>query len=133
MDKQRLREIINQLVESEKDLREVDTRRNEFEQTRLPPRPPNEFENLQAFVDFYEEKQGFEDEKQRFQAELEVATERHTQAENVLMGILPDNVTLTYDYVGERQEFQGVQFKITNQVLINQRRIIISTAGPATS
>ena len=132
MDRQQVHETINQLVESRDDLREAQTRQNEFNQTRTPPRPPDGFGSLQSFLDFYEEKQGFEEEQQRLETEVEKAKHAYNEAESTLTNILPDNAPLTYDYEGERQQFAGERFTITNRALYNQREIVVASSRPTT-
>ena len=57
MDREQVRGVVNQLVEAEFDQTQALSRLKRFtESIDPPPRPPSEFKDLQAFLDFYEEK-----------------------------------------------------------------------------
>ena len=131
MDREQVRGVVNQLVEAEFDQTEAESRLRRFrESIDPPPRPPSEFKDLQAFLDFYEEKQRREDEERSLKTQFDGAKEAYNQAESTLRGILPENTPLHYDYEGERQELAGVQFRIVRQHLgRGQSRIIISSTG----
>ena len=53
MDREQVRETVNQLVESEHDQRAATTLLRDFQDANEPPLAPNEFEGLEAFLDFY--------------------------------------------------------------------------------
>jgi len=131
VDREQVRGVVNQLVEAEFDQTQAESRLKRFtESIDPPPRPPGEFRNLQSFLDFYEEKQGREDEEQSLRAQLDSAKGAYNQAESTLRGMMPDNTPLHYDYEGEREELAGVRFTIVNQNFGGgQRRISISSTG----
>jgi hypothetical protein len=131
VDREHVRSVVNQLVEAEFDQTQAESRLKRFtESIDPPPRPPSEFKDLQSFLDFYEEKQGREDEEQSLRAQLDSAKGAYNQAESTLRGMMPDNTPLHYDYEGEREELAGVRFTIVNQNFGGgQRRISISSTG----
>jgi hypothetical protein len=53
-------------------------------------------------------------------------TQRYKEAEQALLGILPENTPFHYDYEGSRPELAGQRFTIVNQ----HRTIMISSSGP---
>jgi hypothetical protein len=118
MDREQVHETVNRLVEGELDRRELMERLGRFEQTHdPPPKGPSEFENLAAFLDFYEAKRKHETERQSLQNQRDEAEEAYNQAERMLQSILPENTPLHYHYEGNRQELAGQQFTIVNEHL----------------
>jgi hypothetical protein len=131
VDREHVRSVVNQLVEAEFDQTQAESRLRRFrESIDPPPRPPDEFKDLEAFLDFYEEKQGREDEERSLQTQLDGAKEAYNEAEGTLRRIMPENTPIHYDYEGEREELGGLRFTIVNQHIgRGQRRIIISSTG----
>ncbi len=123
-------QTVNRLVEAERDLREAQTRRNEFVQTRILPRPPSRFEGLPEFLDFHEQRRRFEDDRRSLDAVVEKAEYAYKKAEGTLMKILPEDVPLIYDYEGKRKELIGVRFTITNSRITKRLVIHASSAFP---
>jgi hypothetical protein len=131
VDREQVRGAVNQLVEAEFDQTQAESRIERFrESIDPPPRPPDEFNDLQSFLDFYEEKHGREDEERSLRAQLDDAREAYNQAESALRGMMPENTPLHFDYEGERQELAGMRFTIVRQHLgRGQSRINISSTG----
>ena len=115
-------ETVNRLVEGEFDRRVLMEGLDRFEQTHgPPPKAPSEFENLAAFLNFYEAKRRYETERQSLQNQRDEANEAYNQAESMLRSILPENTPLHYHYEGNRQELAGQQFTIVNEHLSGVR------------
>ena len=127
MDKRPVREVVNQLVEADFDQRDLHRRLVRFNQSNHPPLAPSEFDNPQSFVSFYEQKQGYEDQRRALQTQLENAKTMYDLAAAELQDMLPANTSLHYNYEGSRQELAGIRFKIMNRHLTSgQGRIEIS-------
>jgi hypothetical protein len=115
MDREQVHETINRLLEAELDSREPVEHLGRFRQTHDSPPKPDEFENLAAFLNFYEAKRRYEAERQSLKNQREEAKESYKQAERTLRSILPENTPLHYDYEGNRQELAGQRFTLVNQ------------------
>jgi hypothetical protein len=114
MDKEQVRETIEQLVESQYDRLQAQTRLRKFQDARTPPLAPSEFESLEAFLDFYGRTQDQEDSLESLNTEYTNATEQYDQARAALSRALPTNVPLYYTYEGGREELKGQQYEIVN-------------------
>jgi hypothetical protein len=75
MDREQVRETVNQLVESEHDQRKATTLLRDFQDTNEPPLAPNEFETVEAFLDFYGGQQDYENRVQSLKTEHADAAE----------------------------------------------------------
>jgi hypothetical protein len=59
-------------------------------------------------------------------------TQRYKEAEQALLGILPENTPFHYDYEGSRPELAGQRFTITNRRPSGgHSQITIFSSGPA--
>jgi hypothetical protein len=114
MDKEQVRENIEQLVESQYDRLQAQTRLRKFQDARTPPLAPSEFESLEAFLDFYGRTQDQEDSLESLNTEYTSATEQYDQARIALSRALPTNVPLYYTYEGGREELKDQQYEIMN-------------------
>ena len=114
MDKEQVRETIEQLVESQYDRLQAQSRLRKFQDARTPPLAPSEFESLEAFLDFYGRTQDQEDSLESLNTEYTNATEQYDQARVALSWVLPTNVLLRYTYEGSREELKGQQYDIMN-------------------
>jgi hypothetical protein len=133
VDRVHVRSVVNQLVEAEFDQTQAESRLRRFtESYDPPPRQPSEFESLEALLDFYEQKRGYDDELQSLKTQLENAQGAYmAAAETLQRGILPENTPLHYDYEGERGELSGKRFTIANQHISGGLSTIrISSIGP---
>ena len=114
MDKDQIRETFEQLVESNYDRRRAQTRLREFQDASTPPLAPSEFDDLEAFLDFYGRTQDHENSLESLNTEYTNATERYDQARAALSMALPTNAVLHYTYEGRREELKGQQYDIMN-------------------
>jgi len=114
MDKEQVRETIEQLVESEYDRLQAQTRLREFQDASTPSLAPSEFESLDAFLDFYGRTQDHEHSLESLNTGYTNATEQYDQAREALSRVLPMNALLHYTYEGSREELKDQQYDITN-------------------
>ncbi len=126
MDKEQVRETIEQLVESQYDRLQAQTRLRKFQDARTPPLAPSEFESLEAFLDFYGRNQGHEDSIESLKTEHTSATEQYDQARLALSWVLPMKVPLYYTYEGDREELKDQQYEIMNVSSAGQGQIVIA-------
>jgi DNA-binding transcriptional MocR family regulator len=132
MDKEQVRETIEQLVESQYDRLQAQTRLRKFQDARTPPLAPSKFESLEAFLDFYGRTQDQEDSLESLNTEYTNATEQYDQARAALSRALPTNVPLYYTYEGGREELIDQQYEIVNMSSPGEGQIRI-THGAAQS
>ena len=130
MDREQVRETVNQLVESEHDQRKATTLLRDFQDTNEPPLAPSEFENLEAFLDFYGGQQDYENRVQSLESEQTNARQRYDEARVTLSQVLPTGKLLHYTYEGDREELKDQQYEIVNLSRRGQGQIRITPRGP---
>jgi hypothetical protein len=126
MDKEQVRETIEQLVESQYDRLQAQTRLRKFQDASTPPLAPSEFESLEAFLDFYGRTQDHEHSLESLNTDYTNATEQYDQAREALSWALPTNVLLRYTYEGRREELKDQQYEIMNVSSAGQGQIVIA-------
>ena len=130
MDRERVRETVNQLVESEHDQRQATTRLRDYQNANQPPLEPDEFESLEAFLDFYGGQQDYENRVQSLESEQTNAKQRYDEARFALSQVLPTNAPLHYTYEGDREELKDQQYDIVNVAAPGRGQIRIRPRGP---
>ena len=130
MDKKEVRKTIEQLVESEYDRLQAQSRLREFQDARTPPLAPNEFESLDTFLDFYGRTQDHEHSLESLNTDYTNATEQYDQAREALSRVLPTNALLHYTYEGDREELKDQQYDIVNVSRRGRGQIKIMPRGP---
>ena len=130
MDRERVRETVNQLVESEHDQRKATTRLRDYQNADEPPLAPNEFESLEAFLDFYGGQQDYKNQVQSLKTEHADAKQQYDQARMALSQALPTGAPLHYTYEGDREELKGQQYDIVNVAAPGRGQIRIKPRGP---
>ena len=130
MDREQVRETVNQLVESEHDRRQATTRLRDYQNANEPPLAPDEFESLEAFLDFYGGQQDYENRVQSLKTEHADAKQQYDQARMALSQALPRNALLHYTYEGNREELKGQQYDIVNVSGRGRGQIRIMPRGP---
>jgi hypothetical protein len=130
VDERELRETINQLVEAWVSLDAAQERLADFTKSNDPPPLPGAFDSFQSFLDFYGSQQDYKDELKSLKGELAVCYEAYEQASSGLQEILPVSVPLHYTYQGERQDLEGTEYHIVNNLLgSGHKQINISFAS----
>jgi hypothetical protein len=130
MDRKQVHETINRLVESEHDQRQADHRLRTFQDANEPPLAPNEFETVEAFLDFYGGQQDYENRVQSLKTEHADAKQQYDQARMALSQALPRNALLHYTYEGNREELKGQQYDIENVSGRGRGQIRVMPRGP---
>jgi hypothetical protein len=130
MDREQVRETVNQLVESEHDQREATTLLRNFREANEPPLSPDEFESLEAFLDFYGRQQDYKNRVQSLESEQTNAKQRYNEARGALSQVLPTGKLLHYTYEGDREELKDQQYDIMNLSRRGQGQIRIMPRGP---
>ena len=57
-----VRSILGQLVEAREDQNDADKRLHDYRAAKTPPEVPNEFEDVDAFLDYHHRRQSYENE-----------------------------------------------------------------------
>jgi hypothetical protein len=96
--------------------------------TTGPPEIPNEFEDVDAFLDYHHRRQSYEYHLRQHENALKMANREYTEAAEQLLVFLPDGVPLRYTYEGERSELFGADYLIVRK----QGEIVIESPSRAT-
>jgi hypothetical protein len=117
VDEREIRKTINQLVEAWVDRDAAQERLADFTKSNDPPPLPGAFDSFQSFLDFYSSQQDYKDELRNLKGELAACNKAYEQASLGLQEILPVRVPLHYTYEGERQDLEGTECHILNNLL----------------
>jgi len=117
VDEREIRKTINQLVEAWVDRDAAQERLADFTKSNDPPPLPSAFDSFQSFLDFYSSQQDYKDELRNLKGELAACNKAYEQASLGLQEILPVRVPLHYTYEGERQDLEGTECHILNNLL----------------
>jgi hypothetical protein len=116
VDESEIRETINRLVEAWVDRDAAQERLADFTKSNDPPPLPGAFESFQSFLDFYGSQQDYKDELNNLKGELAACNRAYEQASRGVEEILPVRVPLHYTYEGERQDLEGTECHIVNNL-----------------
>jgi hypothetical protein len=117
VDEGKIRETINRLVEAWVDRDAAQERLADFTKSNDPPPLPAAFDSFQSFLDFYGSQQDYKDELKNLKGELAACNKAYEQASRGLQELLPVSVPLHYTYQGERQDLEGTECHIVNNLL----------------
>jgi hypothetical protein len=124
-----LRSILGQLIEAREDQNDADKRLHDYRAAKRPPEVPNEFENVDAFLDYHHRRQRYENHLKQHENALKKAKKEYTDAADQLLLFLPDGVSLRYTYQGERSELSSTEYVIVRK----QGEILIQSPSKAPS
>ena len=124
-----LRSILRQLVEAREDQSDAEMRLHDYRAAETPPEIPNEFEDVDAFLDYHHRRQSYENHLRQHENVLKAARREYTEAAEQLLVFLPDGVPLRYTYEGERSELFGAGYAIVRK----QGEIVIESHSRTTS
>ena len=107
--------VLGQLVEAREDQSDAERRLQEYRAAETPPEIPNEFEDVDAFLDYHHRRQSYENHLRQHENALKTAKREYTEAAEQLLVFLPDGVPLRYAYEGERSELFGAEYVIVRR------------------
>jgi hypothetical protein len=110
-----VRSILGQLVEAREDRNDADKKLHDYRAAKTPPEVPNEFEDVDAFLDYHHRRQSYENHLKRHENALKKAKKEYTEAAEQLRVFLPDGVSLRYIYEGERSELFSTEYVIVRK------------------
>jgi hypothetical protein len=107
--------ILGQLVEAREDQNAADKRLHDFRAAKTPPEVPNEFEDVDALLDYHHRRQSYEYYLRQHENALKKAKKEYADAADQLGVFLPDGVPLSYTYEGERSELFSTEYVIVRK------------------
>jgi hypothetical protein len=123
-----LRSILGQLIEAREDQNDAEQRLHDYRAAKTPPEIPNEFEDVDAFLDYHHRRQSYEYHLRQHENAMKMAKREYTEAAEQLLVFLPEGVPLRYTYEGERSELFGAVYLIVRK----QGEIVIESPSRAT-
>ena len=126
---QDVRSILGQLIEAREDQNDADKRLHDYRAANTPPEVPNEFENLDTFLDYHHRRQRYENNLRQHENALKKAKKEYADAADQLLLFLPDGVSLRYTYEGERNELLSTEYVLVRK----QGDIVIESPSTAPS
>jgi hypothetical protein len=124
-----VRNILGQLIEARTDQNDADKRLQDYREANGPPEVPNEFEDVDTFLDYHHRRQSYENDLKQHENALKKAKKEYADAADQLMLFLPDGVPLRYTYQGERSELFSTVYVIVRK----QGEIVIQSPSRAPS
>jgi hypothetical protein len=118
-----IRSILDQLVEAREDQNGADKRLHDYRAAKTPPEVPNEFEDVDVFLDYHHRRQSYENDLKQHEKALEKAKKEYADTADQLLLFLPDGVPLRFTYQGERRELLSTDYVIVRK----QGEIIIES------
>jgi hypothetical protein len=110
-----VRSILGQLVEAREDRNDADKKLHDYRAAKTPPEVPNEFEDVDAFLDYHHRRQSYEAYLRQHENALKKAKKEYADAADQLRVFLPDGVSLRYIYEGERSELFSTEYVIVRK------------------
>jgi hypothetical protein len=124
-----VRKILGQLLEAREDQNDADKRLQDYRAANTPPEVPNEFEDVDAFLDYHHRRQSYENSLRQHERALKKAKKEYAEAAEQLLLFLPDGVPLRYTYQGERSELFSTEYVLVRK----QGEIVIKSPSRAPS
>ena len=122
-----LRSILGQMVEARTDRNEADKQLQDYRAANGPPEVPNEFENVDTFLDYHHRRQSYENGLRRHENALKKAKKEYAEAAEQLLLFLPEGAPLRYTYEGERSDLLSTEYVIVRK----QGEIVIQSPSEA--
>jgi hypothetical protein len=124
-----VRSILSQLIEAREDQNDADKQLHDYRAANTPPEVPNEFENVDTFLDYHHRRQRYENNLRQHENDLKKAKKEYADAADQLLLFLPEGAPLRYTYQGERSELFSTEYVIVRK----QGEIVIQSPSRATS
>jgi hypothetical protein len=124
-----LRSILGQLIEARADQNKADKRLQDYRAVNTAPGVPNQFEDVDTFLDYHHRRQSYENDLRQHENALKKARKGYADAADQLLLFLPDGVPLRYTYQGERSELFSTEYVIVRK----KDKIVIQSPSRAPS
>ena len=110
-----IRKVLGQLVEAREDQNNADKRLRDYKAAKAPPEVPNEFEDVDAFLDYHHRRQSYENGLRQHENALKKAKKEYADAAAQLLLFLPEGALLRYTYQGGRSELFNTEYVIVRR------------------
>jgi hypothetical protein len=124
-----VRSILTRLLEAREEQKVADKQLHDYRSGNGPPEVPNEFEDVNAFLDYHHRRQSYENLLKRHENAQKKARKEYANVADELLLFLPDGVPLRYTYEGERSELSCTEYVIVRK----QGEIVIESSSGTTS
>ena len=124
-----VRSILGQLIEARADQNDADKKLHDYRAANTPPEVPNEFEDVDAFLDYHHRRQSYENHLKQHENALKKAKKEYADAAHQLLLFLPEGAPLRYTYQGERSELLSTKYILVRK----QGEIVIQSPSRAPS
>jgi hypothetical protein len=124
-----VRRILGQLIEAREDQNDADKRLHDYRAANTPPEVPNEFENVDTFLDYHYRRQFYENGLRQHENALKKARKEYAGAADQLLLFLPEGAPLRYTYEGERSALLSTEYVLVRK----QGEVVIQSPSRAPS
>jgi hypothetical protein len=124
-----VRSILGQLIEARENQNNADKRLHDYRAANTPPEVPNEFKDVDTFLDYHHRRQSYENDLRQHENALKKARKEYADAADQLLLFLPDGVPLRYTYQGERSALFSTEYVIVRK----QGEIVIQSPSRTAS
>ena len=124
-----VRSILGQLIEAREDQNDADNRLHDYRAANTPPEVPNEFENVDTFLDYHHRRQRYENGLRQHENALKKAKKDYADAADQLLLFLPEGAPLRYTYQGEQSELSSTEYVLVRK----QGELVIQSPSRASS
>jgi hypothetical protein len=124
-----VRSILGQLIEAREDQNDADKQLQDYRAANGPPEVPNEFEDVDTFLDYHHRRQRYENDLRQHENALTKAKKEYADAAEQLLLFLPEGAPLRYTYEGGRNELSSTEYLLMRK----QGEIVIQSPSRAPS
>jgi hypothetical protein len=124
-----VRSILGELIEAREDQNDADKRLHDYRAANTPPEVPNEFENVDTFLDYHHRRQRYENGLRQHENALKKAKKEYADAADQLLLFLPEGAPLRYTYQGARSELLRTKYVLVRK----QGELVIQSPSRAPS
>jgi hypothetical protein len=110
-----VRSILGQLIEAREDQNNADKRLHDYRAANTPPEVPNEFEDMDTFLDYHHRRQSYENHLKQLENALKKAKKEYAGAADQLLLFLTESAPLRYTYEGERSELLSTEYVLVRK------------------
>jgi hypothetical protein len=122
-----VRSILGLLVEAREDQNDADKKLHDYRAANTAPEVPNEFEDVDTFLDYHHRRQSYENNLRQHENALKKAKKEYADAADQLLLFLPEGAPLRYTYEGERSELLSTEYVLVRK----QGEIVIQSLNRA--
>jgi hypothetical protein len=124
-----VRSILGQLIEARADQNDADKKLHDYRAANTAPEVPNEFEDVDAFLDYHHRRQRYENDLRQHENALKKAKKEYADTTHQLLLFLPESAPLRYTYQGERSELLSTEYILVRK----QGEVVIQSPSRAPS